>query len=154
MRTATEVQREAGQPPDPSRAQDAYNTDVIGTWQLTQALLPLFREAAAARIVNVSSEDALRIAHADRRTQAIASPGFSMAKYALNALTRAIAAALHDTPILINAVDPGQTASHPETGEQDNGRPPADSAHGIVWAATLDPSGPNGGFFRDKQPLS
>ena len=32
-------------------------------------------------------------------------------------------------------------------------RPVADSAPGIVWAATLSDDGPTGGLFRDHQPL-
>jgi hypothetical protein len=49
----------------------------------------------------------------------------------------------------VNAVDPGEIASHPERGDEDNARPAADSARGVVWAATLDEDGPTGGFFRD-----
>jgi NAD(P)-dependent dehydrogenase (short-subunit alcohol dehydrogenase family) len=138
---------------DPDQARDAYNTDVIGTWQLTRALLPLLRKAPAARIVNVSSQDALRIASAATGTGTIASPGFSMAKYALNALTTALARALRETSILVNAVDPGETATHPETGDEHDARPAADSAQGVVWAAVLDAGGPSGGFFRDGRPV-
>jgi NAD(P)-dependent dehydrogenase (short-subunit alcohol dehydrogenase family) len=36
-----------------------------------------------------------------------------MAKYLLNALTTVLARALAGTPILVNAVDPGNTATHP-----------------------------------------
>jgi hypothetical protein len=32
-------------------------------------------------------------------------------------------------------------------------RPPAESAVGVVWAATLPDGGPSGGLFRDAQPL-
>ena len=37
--------------------------------------------------------------------------------------------------------------------DEDNARPAADSARGVVWAATLDEDGPTGGFFRDGQLL-
>jgi len=33
------------------------------------------------------------------------------------------------------------------------GRPVADGANGILWAATLSDNGPTGGFFRDAKPL-
>ena len=33
------------------------------------------------------------------------------------------------------------------------GRPVADGAASVVWAATLPDSGPTGGFFRDGRPL-
>jgi hypothetical protein len=28
-----------------------------------------------------------------------------------------------------------------------------EGAEGIVWLATLDAAGPNGGFFRDRMPI-
>jgi hypothetical protein len=59
-----------------------------------------------------------------------------------------------DTPILVNAVDPGSTATHPERGDDDNDRPAAESASGIVWAATLGAGGPTGGLFLDGKPLT
>jgi hypothetical protein len=40
-------------------------------------------------------------------------------------------------------------ASHPERGDEDQARPAADSACGVVWAANLVEDGPTGGFFRD-----
>ena len=33
------------------------------------------------------------------------------------------------------------------------GRSVEDGAGGIVWAATLPPEGPSGGFFRDGKPI-
>lgn len=62
-------------------------------------------------------------------------------------------ATARDTPILVNSVDPGETATHPERGDEDTARPAADSARGIVWAATLPHDGPTGGFFLDGRPL-
>ncbi|MFE3654411.1 hypothetical protein [Streptomyces sp. CB02959] len=52
-----------------------------------------------------------------------------MAKHMLTALTRVLARALEDTPILVNAVDPGSTATHPvpsvaETAQRILLRPP------------------------------
>jgi hypothetical protein len=49
-------------------------------------------------------------------------------------------------------VCPGFTATFPGA-EQMGARPPAESAVGVVWAATLPDGGPSGGFFRDAQPL-
>ena len=116
--------------------------------------LPLLERAPAARIVNVSSEAALQI---DPRRAAhdgfLRAPGYSLAKYTMNVLTTLLAPALADTAILINSVDPGETASHPERGDEDTARPAAESARGIVWAATLPAGGPTGGLFRDGQPL-
>jgi NAD(P)-dependent dehydrogenase (short-subunit alcohol dehydrogenase family) len=51
--------------------------------------------------------------------------------------------------ILVNAICPGWT----DTDMGQGGRPVADGAAGIVWAATLPDDGPTGGFFRDRRPL-
>lgn len=127
-----------------------FAVSVFGCWGLTQALLPLLRRAHAARIVNVTSEAALQIG----KRGPVFSPAYSLAKHSLNALTATIAAALADTPILINAVDPGPIASHPERGDDADDRSPGEAARGIVWAATLGADGPTGGLFRDGNPVS
>lgn len=124
-----------------------FEVNVFGCWGLTQALLTLLRQAPAARIVNVTSAAAWQIA--SRKPGPLFSPAYSLAKYTLNALTVTLATALADTPILVNAVDPGSVASHPERGDDDEDRSPSDAAKGVVWAATLGADGPSGGFFRD-----
>lgn len=130
----------------------AFEVNVFGCWGLIQALLPLLRRAPAARIVNVSSMAAQQIGKFD--TDRLFSPAYSLSKYTLNALTTTLAAALADTPILMNAVDPGRVASHPERGDDDEDRSPAEAAKGIVWAATLTADGPTGGLFFDGKPVS
>lgn len=129
----------------------AFEVNVFGCWGLIQALLPLLRRAPAARIVNVSSIAAEQIEK--RGAGPVFSPAHSLAKYTLNALTITLAAALADTPILVNAVDPGRVASHPERGDDAEDRSPAEAAKGVVWAATLGPGGPTGGLFFDGKPL-
>ncbi|NIJ63104.1 NAD(P)-dependent dehydrogenase (short-subunit alcohol dehydrogenase family) [Sphingomonas leidyi] len=136
---------------DMDALQSIFAVSVFGTWELTQALIPLLRQAPAARIVNVSSAAAMQIAGAPRGP--IFSPAYSLAKYALNGLTAMLAASLADTPILVNAVDPGSVATHPERGDDEGDRSPAEAAEGVVWAATLGPDGPTGGFFHDGQPV-
>lgn len=132
----------------------AIEVDVIGPWGLIQAMLPLLRKAPAARIVNVSSVAALQITAGLDLAASLRAPAHSIAKYLLTLLTTKLADELHDTRILVNAVDPGETASHPERGDEDNARPAAESARGVVWAATLGEDGPSGGFFRDGHPLT
>jgi NAD(P)-dependent dehydrogenase (short-subunit alcohol dehydrogenase family) len=127
----------------------AMEVSVIGPWALTQALLPLLTAAPAARIVNVTSLSAQQIATGLDLGAPLRSPAYSMAKYMLNALTGVLARALADTPILVNAVDPGNTATHPERGDDDSDRPAAESARDIVRAATLPADGPTGGLFSD-----
>lgn len=128
-------------------------TNLYGTWRLTQALLPLLRASPTPRIVNVSSGAG---SHGDpafgltARGGAAASYGIS--KAALNALTSTLATELAGTGFRINAVCPGLTATYPGA-EAMGARPVEQSAAGVVWAATLPASGPHGGFFRDREPL-
>ncbi|MGH8920399.1 MAG: SDR family oxidoreductase, partial [Actinomycetes bacterium] len=126
----------------------------LGPWALTQALLPLLTSAPAARIVNVSSLSAQQIATGLDLGAPLRSPAYSMAKYMLNALTGVLARALADTSILVNAVDPGNTATHPERGHDETDRSAAESARDIVRAATLGPDGPTGQLFSHGRPLT
>ena len=77
-------------------------------------------------------------------------PAYQVTKAALNALTRTLAGELRGSRILVNSVCPGWVAT--DMGGS-GGRPVADGADGIVWAATLPKDGPTGGFFRDGEPL-
>jgi NAD(P)-dependent dehydrogenase (short-subunit alcohol dehydrogenase family) len=138
---------------DLDAVRSAMEVDVIGPWGLVQALLPLLTAAPAARIVNVSSTSALQLATGLDLGASLRAPAYSMAKHMLNALTVGLARAFADTPVLVNAVDAGETATHPERGDDGADRPASDSARGVVWAATLDADGPSGGLFRDRQPL-
>ena len=134
-------------------AERVMATNLFGAWRLTQALLPLLRESDHPRIVNVSSGAG---SHEDpqfgltRRGGAAATYGVS--KAALGALTSTFAAELADTPILVNAVCPGLTATW-LGAEQMGARPIADGAASIVWATQIPDDGPSGGFFRDGQRL-
>ena len=138
---------------DLATARSVLDTNLLGTWRVTQGLLPLLRRSEHPRIVMVSSGGG---SHADeqfgltRRGGAAATYGIS--KAAVNALTATLAAELADTPILVNAVCPGLTATW-QGAEQMGARPVADGAASVVWAATLPDDGPRGGFFRDGEPL-
>jgi NAD(P)-dependent dehydrogenase (short-subunit alcohol dehydrogenase family) len=139
---------------DLQEASRVLETNLIGSWRVTQALLPLLRQSAHPRIVFVSSGAG---SHGDeqfgltRRGGAAASYGIS--KAALNGLVSTLAAELKRSPILVNAVCPGLTATWPGA-EQMGARPVAQGAASVVWAATLDDDGPSGGFFRDGAPLA
>lgn len=123
----------------------AFETNVFGCWGLIQALLALLQSAPAARIVNVTSAAAGQVGK--RAGATLYSPAYSMAKHTLNVLTQTLAAALADTAILINAVDPGSVATHPERGIDPHDRTPADAARDVVRVATLGPDGPTGALF-------
>ena len=138
---------------DPETAAAVLQTNLFGAWRMIQAFLPLLERSDHPRIVNVSSGGG---AHGDeqfglaRRGGAAASYGVS--KAALNALTSTFAAELAGTPVLVNAVCPGLTATWPGAEEM-GARPIADGAASVTWAAMLPDDGPTGGFFRDGRPL-
>ncbi|WP_329048776.1 SDR family NAD(P)-dependent oxidoreductase [Amycolatopsis sp. NBC_01488] len=137
---------------DLTEARTAFTVNVLGTWAVVQACLPLLRAAPAARIVNVSSGGAAQVAAGASLAEGMRSPGYSLAKYALNALTASLAAELRGSGVLVNAVDPGSVATHPERGDDADDRSPAEAALGVVWAATLPADGPTGGLFLDGRP--
>jgi NAD(P)-dependent dehydrogenase (short-subunit alcohol dehydrogenase family) len=124
---------------------EAAETNLYGPWLMVQEFLPLLRRSEHPRIVNVSSE-AASFAEMGGDT-----PAYTASKAALNALTRMLAADLRGDKILVNAVCPGWVAT--DMGGA-GGRPVADGAASVVWAAVLPDSGPTGGFFRDGAPLS
>ncbi len=121
-------------------------TNLLGPWRVVQAFLPLLRNSAAGRIVNVSSGSG-SLADQDGST-----PGYSLSKLALNGLTLALARQLRDTPILVNAVCPGWVRT--DMGGKNAPRSLAEGAEGIVWAAMLDEGAPSGKFFRDGKEIA
>jgi NAD(P)-dependent dehydrogenase (short-subunit alcohol dehydrogenase family) len=81
-----------------------------------------------------------------------AAASYGISKAALNALTSTLAAELADTPVLVNAVCPGLTATWPGA-EAMGARPVAEGAASVLWAAMLADDGPSGDLRRDGQPL-
>jgi NAD(P)-dependent dehydrogenase (short-subunit alcohol dehydrogenase family) len=129
---------------DLAAVHEAFETNLFGAWRVSQAFIPLLRASPHPRIVNVSSE-AGSISGMTGGT-----PAYSVSKAALNALTRLLAGELRPAGILVNAVCPGWVAT--DMGGP-GGRPVAEGAASVVWAATLPDSGPSGGFFRDGRPV-
>src|SRR4029450_8880544 len=129
-------------------------TNLFGAWRLTQAVLPLLRRSPHPRVVNVSSGAG---AHDDEafglRARGGASASYGISKAALNAFTSTLATELADTPIMVNAVCPGLTATWPGA-EAMGARPVTAGAASVLWAATLPDDGPPGELRRDGQPLA
>ena len=129
---------------DLSVVREALDTNLLGAWQTTQALLPLIRKSEHGRIVNVSSE-------AGSLTGMVGgTPAYRTSKAALNALTRMLSAELRGERILVNAVCPGWVAT--DMGGS-GGRPVGDGAASVIWAIDLRDGAPTGGFYRDGHPL-
>jgi NAD(P)-dependent dehydrogenase (short-subunit alcohol dehydrogenase family) len=126
----------------PARA--AMETHLFGSWRLSSAMLPLMRRHRYGRIVNVSS--GCGASTSDNAN----CPAYRVSKAALNTYTRALASELEGSGILVNAVCPGWVAT--DMGGP-GGRPVANGAAGIVWAACLNEPR-SGGFYRDGQRIA
>lgn len=94
-------------------------TNFIGALAVTQAMLPLLREAPAARIVNLSSSLGSLTLNGDPASPYYAARliGYNASKAALNMLTVQLAEALRGTSIVINSVSPGYVKTD-LTGQQ------------------------------------
>jgi NAD(P)-dependent dehydrogenase (short-subunit alcohol dehydrogenase family) len=128
------------------------DTNLFGVWRVTQAFLELLRGSGRGRIVNVSSGAG---SHGEPQFGLSSGPtaaSYAVSKAALNALNSKLAAELDGSGVLVNAVDPGLTATAPGM-EAMGARPVHEGAASVVWAATLPDDGPTGGFFRDGKPL-
>ncbi|MGE0004805.1 MAG: SDR family NAD(P)-dependent oxidoreductase [Parvibaculaceae bacterium] len=122
---------------------DTIAINMIGTWSVTRALAPCL--ARGARIVNVSSS------MASLGEMGPGYYGYRASKAGINVFTRTLAYEMRPRGILVNSVCPGWVKTN--MGGPGATRDVADGAAGIVWAATLPPDGPTGGFFRDGQAI-
>ncbi len=130
-----------------------FDTNVFGVIAVTQAFLPLLRQSAAGRIVNLSSILASNTLHSDPASPIynFKVPAYNVSKTALNGWTVQLAYELRETPIKVNAAHPG----HVQT---DMGGPEApmaipDGAKTSVQLALLPAEGPSGGYFHMGQAL-
>jgi NAD(P)-dependent dehydrogenase (short-subunit alcohol dehydrogenase family) len=123
-----------------------WETNVFGVVAVTQAMLPLLRDAPAARIVNVSSGAGSLTQNSDPAFpwRSIFGPVYPASKTALNAMTLAMAIELESTGIKVNACSPGFISTnlnnYAGTGTVEEG------AREPVRLALLGPDGPTGTF--------
>jgi NAD(P)-dependent dehydrogenase (short-subunit alcohol dehydrogenase family) len=124
-----------------------YETNVFGVVAVTNAMLPLLRRAPAARIVNVSSELGSITANLDPDSPmfAMASIPYPSSKTALNMITAMYAKELRDTPIKVNAANPGFCAT--DLNQHRGFRTAEQGAEVSVQLATLPADGPSGQFW-------
>jgi NAD(P)-dependent dehydrogenase (short-subunit alcohol dehydrogenase family) len=121
-----------------------YETNVFGVVAVTNAMLPLLRRAAAARIVNLGSELGSIAAASDPAgpIYPMASVPYPSSKTALNMITVMYAKELRDTPIKVNAANPGYCAT--DLNGDSGFRTPEQGAEVVVHLATLPADGPTG----------
>ncbi len=161
-------------------ARETLGVNFFGALHVTETLLPLI--AAHGRVVMVSSGIGQLDGFTDALSRKLESPqldrgelatlmqsfvndvragrhtergwpssAYKVSKAGLNALARVFARELSGRGILVNAVCPGWVRT--DMGGRSATRGVEDGASGIVWAATLPPDGPSGGFFRDREPI-
>lgn len=124
-----------------------YETNFFGPVAVTQAMVPLLRKSTAGRIVNLSSSLASLALTTDPSSSVFAMNylAYNASKSALNSMTVSFAKELRDTPIKVNAADPGYTRTDMNQG---NGDHDADEgAIAAVQLATLPADGPTGTFI-------
>lgn len=134
-------------------ARAVFETNVFGVIAVTQAMLPLLREAPAGRIVNVSSSSGSLTYNADPNFQyrSVFGAVYSPSKAALNAITLAFAIELESTGIKVNAACPGFTGT--DFNNFAGTRTVQQAAREPVRLALLDANGPTGTFSDENGPL-
>jgi NAD(P)-dependent dehydrogenase (short-subunit alcohol dehydrogenase family) len=130
-----------------------WETNVFGVLAVTQAMLPLLREAPAARIVNVSSGvgSLTRTSEPGYPYRSIFGPGYAASKTALNAMTVAMAIELESTGIKVNAACPGYTKTN--LNNYSGTQTLEEGAREPVRLALLGQDGPTGTFSNSSGPL-
>ena len=86
-----------------------FDTNVYALVAVTQAFLPLVKQAKSGRIVNVSSMLGSQTLHADPSSGIydFKIPAYNASKAAVNSWTLSLAYELRNTPIKVNTVHPG-----------------------------------------------
>jgi NAD(P)-dependent dehydrogenase (short-subunit alcohol dehydrogenase family) len=130
-----------------------FETNVFGVVAVTQAMLPLLREAPAARIVNVSSGagSLTRNSNPAFPYRSIFGPVYPASKTALNAMTLAMAIELETTGIKVNAACPGFTKTN--LNNYAGTQTLEEGAREPVRLALIGPDGPTGTFSNAAGPL-
>jgi NAD(P)-dependent dehydrogenase (short-subunit alcohol dehydrogenase family) len=125
-----------------------WETNVFGVLAVYQAMLPLLREAPAARIVNVSSGVGSLTTNADPKYpyHAFFGPVYPASKSALNAITLAMMVELESTSIKVNLVSPGFTKTN--LNGYEGLESVEDGSREVVRVALLGHDGPTGTFTR------
>lgn len=124
-----------------------FEVNFFGLIAVTQAMLPLLKQSAAGRIVNLTSILGSLGEHRDP-----ASPiygklymAYNASKAALNMFTINLAHELRDTAIKVNAAHPGWVKT--DLGGEAAPLDVAEGAFTSVYLATLPDNGPTGGFY-------
>jgi NAD(P)-dependent dehydrogenase (short-subunit alcohol dehydrogenase family) len=125
-----------------------FETNVFGVIATTNAMLPLLRRSSSGRIVNVSSEIGSITLMSDPASpmwQMPPSVPYPASKAALNMVTAMYARELRDTPVKVNAANPGYCAT--DLNGHSGFRSVAEGASVSEHLATLPDDGLTGAFW-------
>ncbi|NUP21346.1 MAG: SDR family oxidoreductase [Streptomyces sp.] len=141
----------SGQSADSIRA--VFEVNVFGLVTVTNAMLPLIRRSAAGRIVNVASEVGSFGLTLDQSSPywSLVSLGYPVSKTAVNMITVQYAKELWDTPIKVNSVCPGYTAT--DLNGKSGFKTPEEGARVAVRLAQIGADGPTAQFFNEAGQL-
>ena len=123
-------------------------TNFLGTFAVTRTLLPLVKQAAAGRIVNVASPLASLTLGGQQEWNLF---GYSASKVAVNMLTVQLALELRETAIKVNSANPGYTAT--DLNNFAGTDTPAQGAVEAIRLALLPDDGPTGTSSSSDGPM-
>lgn len=131
-----------------------FETNVFGPIAVTQAMLPLLREAPAGRIVNLGSTSGSLTRNSDPgyEYRHVFGAAYSPSKTALHAITLAFALELEKTNIKVNVACPGYVAT--DLNNFRGIRTVEQGAREAVRLALLGPDGPTGTFSDEDGPVA
>jgi NAD(P)-dependent dehydrogenase (short-subunit alcohol dehydrogenase family) len=130
---------------DLATVRTTLETNALGPLHLSQALVPLLRQAASPRIINMSSGMGA-LTDMDGGYAA-----YRMSKTALNAVTAILAAELRGA-VAVNAVCPGWVKT--DMGGANAEREVTEGADTAVWLALDAPQSLTGKFLRDRKVIA
>ena len=126
-----------GKPMTAEKMRKTYEVNVIGQWQVTDALVPLLSKSDDARVINHSSVlgSIASVAGAWDQMGAMCHEGYSTSKAALNMLTVLQSNKLKDKKIAVTAAHPGWVKT--ELGGETAPMELTDGAKTAVGLATM-----------------
>jgi NAD(P)-dependent dehydrogenase (short-subunit alcohol dehydrogenase family) len=132
---------------DPAAVRRVLEVNFFGVLAVTQAMLPLVRKSASGRIVMLSSGLGSLTWNADPKWPfaAVKPLGYNGSKAILNMMTVQLAWELRDTPIKVNTVNPGYTAT--DMNGNRGTQTVEEGAAETVRQALAPDNAPTGGFF-------
>jgi NAD(P)-dependent dehydrogenase (short-subunit alcohol dehydrogenase family) len=133
---------------DPEAVRHVLDVNFFGVLAVTQAMLPLVRNALSGRIVMVSSGLGSLTWNSDPNWPfaSIKPLGYNGSKAILNMMTVQLAWELRDTPIKVNTVNPGYTAT--DLNGNSGTQTVEEGAAETVRQSLVPDDAPTGGFYQ------